>query len=153
MTPEQRKKQFQRILESFYHQPYEKIYNLISFAELDYIADDSTWMCQQNTFPLRIILVSNRMNKMIWVDHFQNKYSITVKKLDDDNTNLAFDEEFKTEYFKTEEELYEKLKKELYRCLKKRKVDVIENRGVIRKYKTSLEVFPSCYLKEIKNNE
>lgn len=141
MTFEQRKRLYQHLKKSYYEQPYEKIYNLISFADLDLIADDSTWMCKETHTPLQMLLVSEKINKIIWIEHSHNgKYSIMVKKTDDERENLPFYEEFKKDFFSTEDELYTRLRKELYPCLRKKKFSKIENRGVVRKYKTSLEL-------------
>lgn len=141
MTFEQRKRIYQNLKRSYYEQPYEKIYNLISYADLDLIADDSTWMCKQVHTPFEMLLVSEKINKIIWIQHSRDgKYSIIVKKTDDERENLPYYEEFKKTFFSTEEELYTRLRKEIYPCLRKRKFSKIENRGVVRKYKISLEL-------------
>lgn len=141
MTDEQRKYMYNRLVNDFYEQPYEEIYNLISYAKLDLIADDSTWMCRKVYDPLKILLISDDVNLMIWIEHsHDNKYSITTHDTNDNDFTKPYYEIMKKQYFNNEVELYNALKKILYPCLTKKRINKVENKGVIRQYKTSLEL-------------
>lgn len=107
--------------------PHKATYDLLTYAKLDFIADDSSWMSLNND-NLRITLTDDMLDKLIFVDYtkgyYYEPYMITYFEYDED-----YDDKDEVKLtFKTEEEMLEKLKELLTPCLKKRRLRDIGTR-------------------------
>ena len=107
--------------------PHKATYNLLTYAKLDLIADDSSWMSLNND-NLRITLTDDSLDKLIFVNYtkgyYYEPYMITYFEYDE---NYDDKDEVKLT-FKTEEDMLEKLKELLAPCLKKRRLRDIGTR-------------------------
>ncbi len=116
---------------------YEGIYNLISYADIGLIADDSTWRKNDGIKELRLLLVSEKINKIIWIEHYNysgEKWVIKYNELDKSVEDVPFDQYIVKQEFDSEQELYNHLKEMISPCLKKRQL-----RDINYKYKTSFK--------------
>lgn len=117
--------------------PYEKIYDIISYAKIGLIADDSTWRKKEGSQELRLLLVSEQLNKMIWVEHHHycgERWTIKYNELDKESEGVPFNQYIITSEFENAEELYIHLKEMLKPCLKKKRL-----RNINHKYNTSFK--------------
>lgn len=106
--------------------PYKLIYNLLEYAKMDIIADDSSWFDKNGLNKLRITLSDPKINKMIFVEHTDyykyDNYIITYHEFNEDEKSMPINEYFIKQRFSTEEEMCEKLKELITPCLRKRRV-------------------------------
>lgn len=106
--------------------PYKSIYNLLEYAKMELIADDSTWFNKKGMNELRLVLTDSKIDKIIFVDysnyHSYDCYEITYHDCNYDEKTQSINEYFIKERFKTEEELCEKLRELIAPCLRKRRV-------------------------------
>lgn len=115
--------------------PYKSIYNLLEYAKMDMIADDSSWFNKNGISELRLALSDPKINKIIFVDHSKyfkyDYFEITYHDYIDEEKSEQNNKYFIKQRFSTEEELSEKLKELIEPCLRKRRV-----RSVGYKYNT-----------------
>lgn len=72
--------------------PYKLIYNLLEYAKMDIIADDSSWFDKNGLNKLRITLSDPKINKMIFVEHTDyykyDNYIITYHEFNEDEKSM-----------------------------------------------------------------
>lgn len=116
--------------------PYKLIYNLLEYAKMEMIADDSSWFKSNGISKLWLVLADPKLNKIIFVNNVStfhsDYYEITYHDYADNDKSLPFNKYFIKNRFDTEEELYQFLKEFLAPCLRKRRV-----RSIGYKYNSS----------------
>lgn len=125
MKEKDKKEIYNILLNKQINNPFKKIYNLLYYAELDMIGDDSTWMCQDNYNPLKLLLSSEKIGKLIWVEFYHDEYKIMTKDLDcKPSFYKSFRDEFPCKYYKEQEEMLKDLIALLEPCLIKKDFDL-----------------------------
>ena len=107
--------------------PHKATYDLLTYAKLDFIADDSTWMSLNND-NLRITLTDDQLDKLIFIDYtkgyYYEPYMITYFVYDVD-----YDDKDEVKLtFKSEDDMLEKLKELIAPFIKKRRLRDIGTR-------------------------
>lgn len=108
------------------YNPYRKIYDLISYAKLDMIGDDSKWKNKEGDLGLRLSLFSNKLNKIIYVEfedyYFFPSFSLSYFDYTKQDEGVSLGEYYNKEKYKNQDELYDALKDILTPCLRKRRL-------------------------------
>lgn len=106
--------------------PYKSIYNLLEYAKMELIADDSSWFNKKGMNELRLVLTDSKIDKIIFVDYSDyysyDRFELTYHDCNYDEKTQSINEYFIKERFKTEEELCERLRELIAPCLRKRRV-------------------------------
>lgn len=116
-----------------YKKKYRKIYELIFNADLDEVADHSTWFNKNADWidknrPLWIIAESRILNKRIWICEDYGKLEISTATLDLPCKSIAYSNSFKHDSFKNQKEMTEYLEILLEPCLKETNLEEEEVR-------------------------
>lgn len=108
------------------YNPYKKIYDLISYAKIDIIGDDSNWKTKEGNLGLWLSLFSKKLNKAIYVNrddyHFYHSFSITCYDYAKEIKGVSTSEYFTKERYENIDEVCEALKDILTPCLRKRRL-------------------------------
>lgn len=111
--------------------PYKKIYDLLTYADMETIGDDSSWLDSRFPEDLSLVLADSNLNKIIFVSHSKlnyNRYEIIYNELDSDTKDKSYDECFIKQTCKDEDDMYNKLKEMIGPCLKDKRVRDIGHR-------------------------
>lgn len=113
------------------NRPHKATYDLLTYAKMEVIADNSLWMELEND-DLSLVLTDEILNRMIYINYHKgfhsSRYDLTYHDFDVDIKNTPFNECFIKQTFDTEEEMLEVLKEMIKPCLKKRRLRDIGTR-------------------------
>ena len=108
------------------YNPYKKIYDLISYAKVEIIGDDSGWKNKEGNLGLWLSLFSDVLNKAIHVNHddycFYNSFTITCYDYAKEEEGAKINEYYTKESYKDIDDLCNALKDILTPCLRKRRL-------------------------------
>lgn len=108
------------------YNPYRKIYDLISYAKVEIIGDDSEWKKQEGDIGLGLFLFSDVLNKAIHVNHddycFYDSFTITCYDYAKEEKGAKINEYYTKESYKDIDDLCNALKDLLAPCLRKRRL-------------------------------
>lgn len=108
------------------YNPYRKIYDLISYAKVELIGDDSKWKEQEGDIGLWLFLFSDVLNKTIHVNcddySYTSSFSITCYDYAKEEKGAKINEYYTKESYKDIDDLCNALKDLLAPCLRKRRL-------------------------------